>query len=43
MLKKPESQKPGVFSFTDPLHKYVWLAIFAAMLGVTVVLFVIRW
>lgn len=42
MLKKPESQKPGVFSFTDPLHRHVWLAIFAAMLGVTVVLFVIR-
>ena len=42
MLKKPDSEKPGVFSFTAPLHHHVWLAIFAAMLGVTVVLFVIR-
>ena len=25
MIKKPEKQKPGVFSFMDPLDRYIWL------------------
>ena len=27
MIKKPEKQKPGVFSFMDPLDRYIWLCI----------------
>ena len=40
MIKKPEKQKPGVFSFMDPLHFYIWLCIVLSYLGVSLVMFV---
>ena len=41
MIKKPEKQKPGVFSFMDPLSYEIWLCIIFAYLGVSVVLFLV--
>jgi len=41
MIKKPEKQKPGVFSFMDPLHFYIWLCIVLSYLGVSLVMFLV--
>ena len=41
MIKKPEKQKPGVFSFMDPLSSRIWMFIIMAYLGVSVVLFLV--
>lgn len=41
MIKKPEKQKPGVFSFMDPLSYYIWMFIVLAYLGVSIVLFIV--
>ena len=41
MIKKPEKQKPGVFSFMDPLHRYIWFCIVLSYLGVSFVLFLV--
>jgi len=41
MIKKPEKQKPGVFSFMDPLHRYIWFCIVMSYLGVSFVLFLV--
>jgi len=41
MIKKPEKQKPGVFSFMDPLHYYIWLCIVLSYLGVSLVMFIV--
>lgn len=41
MIKKPEKQKPGVFSFMDPLSREIWMCIIFAYLGVSVVLFLV--
>ena len=41
MIKKPEKQKPGVFSFMDPLSYEIWLYVILAYVGVSVVLFVV--
>jgi len=41
MIKKPEKQKPGVFSFMDPLDLYIWLCIVLSYLGVSLVLFLV--
>ena len=41
MIKKPEKQKPGVFSFMDPLSKDIWMCIIVAYLGVSLVLFLV--
>ena len=41
MIKKPEKQKPGVFSFMDPLSYEIWMCIIFAYLGVSVVLFLV--
>lgn len=41
MIKKPEKQKPGVFSFMDPLHYYIWLCIVLSYVAVSVTLFVV--
>jgi len=41
MIKKPEKQKPGVFSFMDPLSYQIWMCIVLSYLGVSVVLFVV--
>ena len=41
MIKKPEKQKPGVFSFMDPLHYYIWLCIVLSYVAVSVTLFIV--
>ncbi|KAG1656735.1 Glutamate receptor 4 [Nymphon striatum] len=41
MIKKPAKQKPGVFSFMNPLSKYIWLCIIASYVGVSFVLFLV--
>jgi len=41
MIKKPEKQKPGVFSFMDPLDRYIWLCIVLSYVGVSFVLFLV--
>lgn len=41
MIKNPEKQKPGVFSFMDPLSYYIWLCIVLSYLGVSFVLFIV--
>jgi len=41
MIKKPEKQKPGVFSFMDPLDRYIWFCIMLSYLGVSFVLFLV--
>jgi hypothetical protein len=41
MIKKPEKQKPGVFSFMDPLSKQIWMCIVLSYLGVSFVLFLV--
>ena len=41
MIKKPEKQKPGVFSFMDPLDRYIWLCIVLSYAGVSFVLFLV--
>ena len=42
MIRKPEKQKPGVLSFTDPLHYLIWLCVVLAYIGVSLVLFVVN-
>lgn len=39
MIKKPEKEKGGVFSFKNPLSNGVWLAIIGCFIGVSIVLF----
>lgn len=41
MIKKPEKQKPGVFSFMDPLSYEIWMCIVFSYLGVSTVLFLV--
>jgi len=41
MIKKPEKQKPGVFSFMDPLDFYIWICIVLSYVGVSLVLFLV--
>ena len=41
MIKRPEKQKPGVFSFMDPLDRYIWFCIVLSYLGVSFVLFLV--
>ena len=41
MIKKPEKQKPGVFSFMDPLDLKIWVCIMVSYLGVSVVLYLV--
>ena len=41
MIKKPEKQKPGVFSFMAPLSSEIWMCIIFAYIGVSVVLFLV--
>ena len=35
MIKKPEKQKPGVFSFMDPLDLKIWMCIVFSYLSVS--------
>ena len=41
MIKKPEKQKPGVFSFMDPLSMEIWTCIAFSYLGVSLTLFLV--
>ncbi|KAG8202102.1 hypothetical protein JTE90_010464 [Oedothorax gibbosus] len=41
MIKKPMKQKPGVFSFMNPLSEEIWMCIIFAYVGVSVVLFLV--
>ncbi|ESN96174.1 hypothetical protein HELRODRAFT_67729, partial [Helobdella robusta] len=41
MIKKPEKQKPGVFSFMDPLAYDIWACIVISYLAVSFVLFLV--
>ncbi|XP_048776012.1 glutamate receptor 2-like [Ostrea edulis] len=44
MIKKPDKQKPGVFSFMKPLDSMVWVCVTLAFTGVSLVLFFVgRW
>ncbi|XP_061189245.1 glutamate receptor 2-like [Saccostrea echinata] len=44
MIKKPDKQKPGVFSFMEPLDSMVWVCVSLAFTGVSLVLFFVgRW
>lgn len=38
MIKKPEKQKPGVFSFMEPLSLWMWLCIIFAYISVSLML-----
>lgn len=39
MIKKPDTQKPDVFSFMEPLAKEVWMCITLAYMTVSLVLY----
>ncbi|XP_014780672.1 glutamate receptor 2 isoform X2 [Octopus bimaculoides] len=39
MIKKPDKQKPSVFSFMDPLSQQVWICITIGYVAVSLVLF----
>ncbi|KAL8581027.1 hypothetical protein ACOMHN_048061 [Nucella lapillus] len=41
IIKKPQHQRPGVFSFMEPLSIEVWVCITVAYIGVSVALFVV--
>ncbi|KAK3581635.1 hypothetical protein CHS0354_014385, partial [Potamilus streckersoni] len=44
MIKKPDKQKPGVFSFMYPLSNRVWLCVMIAFVTVSLILFLVgRW
>ncbi|XP_021919064.1 glutamate receptor 1-like isoform X1 [Zootermopsis nevadensis] len=41
MIKKPVKQKPGVFSFLNPLSKEIWVCVIFSYVGVSIVLFIV--
>ncbi|XP_026474738.1 glutamate receptor 1-like [Ctenocephalides felis] len=41
MIKKPVKQKPGVFSFLNPLSKEIWVCVIFSYIGVSIVLFMV--
>lgn len=41
MIKKPVKQKPGVFSFLNPLSKEIWVCVIFSYIGVSIVLFTV--
>ena len=41
MIRKPEKQKPGVFSFMDPLSKEIWICVIISYLFVGAILFAV--
>ncbi|CAF2599544.1 unnamed protein product [Rotaria sp. Silwood2] len=41
MISKPEKQKPGVFSFMDPLSTQIWICVIVSYLFVSGILFFI--
>ena len=42
MIHKPEKQKPGVFSFMDPLHYQIWVCVLLSYLAVSLILFLVN-
>jgi len=41
MIKKPDKQKPGIFSFMDPLDSLVWICIVMSYAAVSAALFLV--
>ncbi|XP_069128791.1 glutamate receptor 4-like [Argopecten irradians] len=41
MIKRPDKQKPGVFSFKEPLSNMVWVCITVGFLAVSTILFLV--
>lgn len=41
MIRKPEKQKPGVFSFMDPLSTEIWLCVILSYLVISLMLFIV--
>ena len=41
MIKKPMKQRPGVFSFMNPLSMEIWMCVVFAYIGVSIVLFLV--
>ena len=41
MIRKPEKQKPGVFSFMAPLSKEIWICVIVSYLFVSGILFLV--
>ena len=41
MIKKPKKEKPGVFSFMEPLDVKVWYCVALALIGVSLILFLV--
>ncbi|XP_040568809.1 glutamate receptor 1 [Lepeophtheirus salmonis] len=41
MIKKPAKQRPGVFSFMNPLSMEIWMCVVFAYIGVSIVLFLV--
>ncbi|XP_034938822.1 glutamate receptor 1-like isoform X2 [Chelonus insularis] len=41
MIKKPVKQKPGVFSFLNPLSREIWVCVIFSYIGVSIVLFIV--
>ncbi|RWS02340.1 glutamate receptor 4-like protein, partial [Dinothrombium tinctorium] len=41
MIKKPTKKVPGIFSFTKPLSREIWMCIILSYIGVSVVLFLV--
>jgi ABC-type amino acid transport substrate-binding protein len=39
MISKPEKQKPGVFSFMDPLSKEIWICVIISYILVSAILY----
>jgi hypothetical protein len=39
MIRKPEKQKPGLFSFMAPLSKEIWICVIISYLLVSAILF----
>ena len=42
MIKKPQDNQPGVFTFMQPLAPEIWMSIFFACVIVSVVLFQVK-
>ncbi|UJR27160.1 hypothetical protein I4U23_008458 [Adineta vaga] len=41
MIRKPEKQKPGVFSFMDPLSTEIWICVILSYLLISLILFLV--
>merc|ERR1719189_1874638 len=41
MIKEPVKQRPGVFTFMNPLSMEIWMCVVFAYIGVSIVLFLV--